>query len=341
MLFRSVPNRAMTQKLDVFWHRVQRWVTNCFSSTPINILAVEAALPPIDLLLAHRRRLAAVTLACTPSPICTAAARLPPAFPAPYPFRTRATLRPAKWRKPLTGPLPWNALTKTWIRTRLPLDDLAHLTLRFALSAGAFPARLPHLVPSDFDHPAPPTVTWPSVRARVALALKENWNLLPRPAYYPYASSLTPDPFMGLPKFLAGRIHQMRSGKSYLAAHRPDWCKDPVLPTCPRCSSGDETFSHAAFDCPPREWARHRFLHAVPSLDPASPVWSSPPLVIALAKFIKATATGFPNGMPPLGTDSPVSTPQSSPLPAPPRDLPAHDSDALIAGFAAAWGASV
>ena len=169
-----VPNRAMTQKLDVFWHRVQRWVTNCFSSTPVSILAVESSLPQVELLLAHKRRLAAVTLVCTPSPICTAAARLPSNFSSPYPFRTHDSLRPAKWRKPLTGPLPWNSVTETRIRTRLPLDDLAHLALRFAPTTGPFPARLQHLVPTDFDHPDPPLVTWQSLRARVTLSLKED-----------------------------------------------------------------------------------------------------------------------------------------------------------------------
>ena len=146
---------------------------------------------------------------------------------------------------------------------------------------------------------------------------------------------------MGLPKFLAGRIHQMRSGKSYLAAHRPDWCQNPVLPPCPRCSSGDETFTHAVFECPPREWARRRFLRAVHSLAPASPIWSSPSLTVALAKFVKATATGFPDGMPPLGTDTPYSSPSASPRPADALSLPPRDSDALVAAFAAAWGAIV
>ena len=249
--------------------------------------------------------------------------------------------RPARWRKPLTGPLPWNALTKTRIRTRLPLDDLAHLALPFTPATGNFPLRLPHLVPSDFDPPDPPSITWPAIRARVVLALKEEWDSRPLPPYYPFTPSLGPHPFMGLPKFLAGRIHQMRLGKSYLAAHRPDWCENLVLPTCPRCSSGDETFTHAVLECPPREWARHRFLLAVPSLDPASPLWSSPPLVVALAKFIKATATGFPDGMPPLGSNSPFTTPAPSPPPAASHDRPPQDSFALVAAFAAAWGASV
>ena len=131
------------------------------------------------------------------------------------------------------------------------MDDLAHLALPFTPATGNFPPRLPHLVPSDFDPPDPPTIAWPAIRARVVLALKEEWDLRPLPPYYPFTPSLGPHLFMGLPKFLAGRIHQMRSGKSYLAAHRPDWCGNPVLPTCPRCSSGDETFTHAVLECPP------------------------------------------------------------------------------------------
>ena len=35
----------------------------------------------------------------------------------------------------------------------------------------------------------------------------------PTPSYYPYPPRLTPHPLMGLDKFIAGRIHQMRSGK--------------------------------------------------------------------------------------------------------------------------------
>ena len=337
------PNGAMTHRLDVYWHRVQRWITNCFSSTLVNILAVEASSPPIGLLLAHKRRLAAVTLACTPSLICTAAARLPPDFSSPYRFREPETLRPKQWRKPLTGPLPWKASAKTRIRTRLPLDDLAHLVLLFVPRTGTFPARLSHLVPSDFPTPPVPSISWPSLKAKVRERLVEEWAAIPLPPYYPFTPTAVPHPFMGLPKFLAGRIHQMRSGKSYLAAHRPTWYDDAPLPACPRCSSEDETFEHAVLRCPPHEWARHRFLQAVPSLDPASPVWSSPPLVVALAKFIKATATGFPDGMPPLGVDSPYTTPQSSPRGAHPDPLarPPPDSHTLVAAFAAAWGASI
>ena len=334
-------NGAMVKKMDVFWHMVQHWVTNWFSSTLVNVLAVEAALPTIGLLLTHKKRMAAATLVCTPSPICMAAVWLPSDFSSPFSFREPRSLRSRKWKKPLTGPLPGKTTTKTRIRTRLPLNDLAHLVLPFVLLTGNFPPRLAHLVPSDFPAPHTPSSTWPTLAAKVKMVLKDKWAKMPLPAYNPFTPPPGPPPFMGLPKFIAGRIHQMRAGKSYLAAHPPSWCKDPVLPTCPRCSSVDETFTHAVFGCPPHEWARLRPLWAVLSLDPAYPVRISPPLVVAFAKFIKATATGFPDRMSPLGTDSPYVTPPASPrLSAPTLPYPPQHTWALVDAFALAWGAT-
>jgi len=53
-----LPTVHMTRKLSAFWHKVQRWTTNCFVSTPSDILAIEACLPLSDLLLTYKRRLA-------------------------------------------------------------------------------------------------------------------------------------------------------------------------------------------------------------------------------------------------------------------------------------------
>ena len=55
-----------------------------FSSTQVNLLALEAAMPPIGLLIAHKRRMAATTLVCTASPRCNAAAQLPSDFLSPF-----------------------------------------------------------------------------------------------------------------------------------------------------------------------------------------------------------------------------------------------------------------
>src|SRR5437868_12535450 len=76
------PNATMQDKMTVFWNKVMRWITNCFSSTPVPILACEACLPPLFSLLPHRRRMVALRLACAPPEINPAASRLPPSFPS-------------------------------------------------------------------------------------------------------------------------------------------------------------------------------------------------------------------------------------------------------------------
>ena len=40
------PTFHMVRKLALFWHKVQRWCTNCFTCTPTDIVAIEACLPP-------------------------------------------------------------------------------------------------------------------------------------------------------------------------------------------------------------------------------------------------------------------------------------------------------
>jgi len=87
----------------------------------------------------------------------------------------------------------------------------------------------------------------------------------PAPPYYEYPPSLSPHPFMGLGKFVAGRIHQMRAAKSYLAAH-PSWFDENPNPTCPRCGTGPESFQHAILACPARTRVRDVLLKEVSSL---------------------------------------------------------------------------
>src|SRR5437879_4277381 len=102
---------------------------------------------------------------------------------------------------------------------------------------------------------------------------------------------------MGLGKFMAGRIHQMRAQKSYLAAH-PSWSDGPA-PTrlCPCCGEEEETFTHAVLRCPARapQWAR--LLQGVTDLAPAAPIWSSPPLLLTRTSYVRSTRTNFPPDM--------------------------------------------
>jgi len=95
--------------------------------------------------------------------------------------------------------------------------------------------------------------TYQTLRARARHMLHQDWaEEDPTPPDYNYPPSLAPHPFMGLGKFVAGRIHQMRSAKSYLAAH-PSWSdEDPNL-SCPRYEIEPDTFHHAILSCPARK----------------------------------------------------------------------------------------
>jgi len=124
----------------------------------------------------------------------------------------------------------------------------------------------------------------------------EEWEReLPDPERDDYRPSLKPHPFMGLFKFDAGHIYQMKSGKSYLRAH-PSWDDDGPA-TCPSCDEAPESFGHAILHCSAKEPARTRHLQGVTELGPDAPVLSSAALLGALTHFIRSTATAFPPGM--------------------------------------------
>jgi len=149
--------------------------------------------------------------------------------------------------------------------------------------------------------------TYSTLNKRVREALLAEWSsLFPTPGYDLHLPTLSPRPFMGLGKFVAGRIHQMRAGKSYLATH-PTWKSPDANTSCPCCGLEPETFEHAILSCPSRQHSRSRLLHGVTNVGPEAPLWSSLPLLKRLATFIGVTSTGFPPTMfPPI-------TPPSSP----------------------------
>jgi len=157
------------------------------------------------------------------------------------------------------------------------------------------PVTSQHLLCAFYPEP-PQGRSYPQLKLKCKNLLMEEWDTAtPDPPRYPYRPSLSPHPFIGLDKFSAGRLHQMRSGKSYLRAH-PSWDNDGPT-TCPRCQSAPETFKHAILHSSAKEPARSRHLQGVLDVGPDAPVWSSAALLGALARFIKATATAFPPGM--------------------------------------------
>ena len=293
------PTVHMTRKHSAFWHRVQRWTTNCFACTPTDTLAVEACLPPRDLLLAYKRRLACLRVMCSPREINPAAARLPPSLQTPSLHRHTPDHRILCRGNPGARlPLPWwRPRPPAKNRTHLPLDALPHSML-FLLGPdghGPLPVTSQHLLEESYPDP-PPGRSYPQLKLLCKKLLMEEWEeAAPGSERYAYRPSLTPHPFMGLSKFDAGRLHQMRSGKSYLRAH-PSWDDDGPT-TCPSCNEAPESFEHAILHCLAKEPARNRHLQGVTELGADAPVWSSAALLGPLTGFIRSTATAFPPGM--------------------------------------------
>ena len=206
------PNHPTTTSMNSFWHRVCRWVTNNFYSTPTSILTREACLTPIDAYCRHWRWLAALRGACSPPALNPAAARLLRSFPSLSSFRALDSSRhltkglssyylALNWRTPVPSPP---------MRKHLPIDALAHLTIPLSEGLSRFPLVL--MTPPPPGENIPPRL----LMARTYMALKipsrrlllSKWNFLhPPPDYYAYPCRLDPHHFMGLDEFIAGRLH--------------------------------------------------------------------------------------------------------------------------------------
>ena len=152
---------------------------------------------------------------------------------------------------------------------------MAHLVIPLIEGLSRLPMVLHAPPPAGTDIPPPQLMirTYLALKKRARDTLLDDWRTLhPAPNYYPYSPRLVPYPFMGLDKFVAGRIHQMRSGKSYLAAHPSWWSKLPN-DTCPRCGSDSESFTHAILHCLTKNRERSLLLGEVTSLNEGSPLW--------------------------------------------------------------------
>jgi len=69
--------------MDIFKRQVQHCVSNCFRSTPIPMLAAEACLLLLQVIVLNKRHIAAMRLVCWSHTINTAAAQLCRYYPSP------------------------------------------------------------------------------------------------------------------------------------------------------------------------------------------------------------------------------------------------------------------
>ena len=268
------PPPSIMGPMSVFWHRVCRWITNCFSSTNITCLHREACLPPLPVLIRHQRRLAGLRLICSPLEVNPATARLPKSVPTFSPHHTALLARGKITSQPyLFFNLDWRSSpdkTKNPRYRHNAITALANAAVPVIYDVSTLPPISLHL--TDYLPPIPGVVPYYTrLKLRAKQLLLSDWLDTPAPPYYPFPPSTRPHPFMGLGKFVAGRIHQMRSGKSYLAAH-PSWSDPDADTSCPLCSKAPQTFEHAILSCPSSACQRSRLLRGVSDLGHEAPV---------------------------------------------------------------------
>jgi len=289
----------MSRKLSSCWHKAQRWTTNCFLCTPTDILAIEACIPPLELLHRYKRRLANLRVLCSPSEINVAAARLPRSEPTPSlhwhsPYHRLLLRGNSGHRNPLSWLTPRPPAKN---RTHLPLDALPHSMLFILGPDGDKPLPVTSLYLLCQPYPNTRPGRWyPELRLLCRNLLLRQWEqAAPDSAEYPYRPSPSPHLVMGLNRFTAGHLPQMRSGKRYVRVH-PSGDSD-VPTTCPRCDLAPETFQHAIHRCPAKELARSRHLQGVTDIGLNAPALSLASLLGPLVPFISLTARPFPLAM--------------------------------------------
>jgi len=245
--------------------------------------------------------MAALRRVCAPPTINPATGCLCPSFPSLLKHRVPDSHRGLCTRHARNVmPLSWKTnRPPSKVRSHLPVDELANLALPILGSLAFAPLANAALFPEQATLPPHDTMmnAYKALQGRTRLLLLEEWRrMAPPPSYNTIPLSLTPHPFMGLGKFMAGRIHQMRAHKRYLAAH-PSWSRLDDPKHCPRCGEEEETFSHAILCCQSTYLHRERLLQGITSVGPDSPLWTSKNLLLALAAFIRATATNYPPDM--------------------------------------------
>jgi len=285
-----VLDAATLKKLNSFWHGVLRWTTNCFYTTALGALYREASLPPISSICKHSRRSAALRLVCAPSEFNPAIARIPESVPTWNQCRS-----PDDHRFHLRGSSKAVHLS-SWLgpavnsAKHLPLDSLCHEVSDLIEEISIVPLASTDLVAQPLSRV--PSVTYQALRTPLIQSLLADWlDISPLvPSYYPYGACLTPHAFTGLPRFICGRIHQMHSGASYLAAHI-SWRNRDSSTLCPFCEEDDESFQHAILHCPAKAHPRLTHLSGVDDIGPDGPLWLSVPLLRGLAEYLYATRT--------------------------------------------------
>ena len=137
------PTVNMVRMSSAFWHKAQRWCTNCFACTPTDLLTIEACLRPLDLLLFYTKRLANLLVVCSSPEINPATAHLAPSL------QTSCLHHHALYYRNLLFRNAGSCLCILLLQPRPPSKNRAHLPL------DAVPNSLLFLLGPDGHDPLP------------------------------------------------------------------------------------------------------------------------------------------------------------------------------------------
>lgn len=244
-------------RLNIFWHKVQRWTTNSFSATPTGILSVESCLSAVLHLISLRQRIAALRAICSRPAVNPVTARLEASFPSLSAHSAKDSARAlTRGLKSVYLPLNWKSPQHVPpITNHLPIDAVAYKTIPFTQGLSWMSMVNSHLASPALAIPPQSLMnnTYPARKQRVREALLEEWSrLFLTLGYYQHSSTFSPVLLMGLDKIIAGPIYQMRAGKRYVAPH-PTWsprCRHLLPLLWSRTQNHSNTASSPA--CPDR-----------------------------------------------------------------------------------------
>ena len=191
------PPPTIMNPMSVFWHRVCRWITNCFSTTNTTCLHREACLPRLPALVCHQRRLAGLRLLCSPPEINPASARLPKSVPTFSPHRASLMARGKITSQPyLFFNLDWCSVPDKNKNPRYrhnAITALAHMAFPLVQDVVTLPPISLHL--TDYLPPVPGVVpSYARLKLRVKQLLLSDWAATPAPPYSPIRPQRAPIP---------------------------------------------------------------------------------------------------------------------------------------------------
>lgn len=260
------------------------------------MLSAEACLAPIAVYAEQARLMSAVRITSAIPENNIATAMMPMSFPIKREFRFPTNRRMAfDLNKGGMRLKVWTSNSTTTQQVRLPADEIAARAYQI-YKEGQVPMRPTRLLlvsPEDAEGHY-------KAKEAVRELMHKKWVENEYPPYYryrpPYRECWN---FMSLPKFAAGRIHQMRANKSHLMA-QTSWANRDRDPTCPRCGWEPETMKHTV-ECPALAHGRTNKAYGTFDIEPDSELWKNTKKGRGLMKdfsaYIMENRINFPAGI--------------------------------------------